>query len=137
MAKSEATTSRAPRGTKQVSRAFFAALEDIPEVSRAAVAKAAQAMIREEIKSQREKAKARAASAKQKARKPTSRRTIAPAPAPAPKATRRAAPQKARKPATNKSEAASDSVPMPAEPPAPARQPKRRTPKAALVDPAA
>jgi len=76
MAKPEATTSRAPRGTKLVSQAFFAALEDIPEASRAAVAKAAQAMIREEIKSQREKARACAASAKQKARKPASRRKV-------------------------------------------------------------
>lgn len=68
MAKAETTTARAPRGTKPVSQAFFTALEAIPEASRAAVAKAAQAMIRDQIKAQREKAKA--AAAKEKARKP-------------------------------------------------------------------
>lgn len=68
MAKAETTTARVPRGTKPVSQAFFTALEAIPEASRAAVAKAAQAMIRDQIKAQREKAKA--AAAKEKARKP-------------------------------------------------------------------
>ena len=138
MAKPEPmTTSRAPRGTKQVSQAFFDALDAIPEASRAAVAKAAQMMIREEIKSQRDKAKTRAASAKQKTGKPASGRKVAPAPAPAPKAAKRAAPQKDRQPAPSQSEAAAASVPTAAEPPAPTRQAKRRTPKAALVDPAA
>ena len=80
MAKSETASPRAPRGTKSVSQAFFAALDAIPEASRAAVAKAAQAMIRDEIKSQREKAKA--ASAKDKARKPASRAKTVPNAAP-------------------------------------------------------
>jgi hypothetical protein len=41
---------RAPRGSRTVSQAFFAALEAIPEARRQEVAKAAQAAIREELK---------------------------------------------------------------------------------------
>ena len=68
MPKTESTTTRAPRGTKPVMAAFFAALDATPEASRAAIAKAAQVMIRDELKSRREKVKA--AAAKSKARKP-------------------------------------------------------------------
>ena len=114
MAKSETASPRAPRGTKPVSQAFFAALDAIPEASRAAVAKAAQAMIRDEIKSQREKAKA--ASAKDKARKPASRTKTVPA----------AAPKTVKKSPVGKSGAAA------ASPPA-----KRRAPKQTGVAPAA
>ncbi len=91
MAKSE-TTTRSPRGAKPVSQAFFTALETIPEASRIAVAKAAQAMIRDQMKTQREKAKAaavkeKAAVAKEKARTATAAKTKAASePAPAPKA---------------------------------------------------
>jgi hypothetical protein len=42
---------RAPRGSRTVSQAFFAALDAIPEGRRKEVAKAAQAAIREELKS--------------------------------------------------------------------------------------
>lgn len=59
---------RAPRGTKSVSQAFFAALESIPEAARSTVAKAAQTAIRDELKARREKIKM--AAAKEKARKP-------------------------------------------------------------------
>jgi len=68
MAKPELTTTRAPRGTKPVMVAFFAALDAAPEASRTAIAKAAQIMIREELKARRDKIKA--AAAKLKARKP-------------------------------------------------------------------
>ena len=70
MAKAEAATStgRAPRGTKPVAQAFLAALDAVPETARPAVAKAAQAMIRDELKSRRDKLKATAA--KGKARRP-------------------------------------------------------------------
>jgi hypothetical protein len=68
MSKAVTTTTRAPRGTKPVSQAFFAALDAVPEMTRSAVAKAAQAMIRDELKARREKIKAIAA--KEKARKP-------------------------------------------------------------------
>ena len=70
MAKTEATTStaRAPRGTKPVAQAFLAALDSVPEATRSAVAKAAQEMIRDELKNRRDKLKA--AAAKDKARRP-------------------------------------------------------------------
>ena len=53
---------------KPVSQAFLTALESIPEASQAAVGKAALAMIRDDLKTMRDKAKA--AAAKEKARKP-------------------------------------------------------------------
>ena len=70
MARAEPTTAtaRAPRGTKPVMQAFFAALESVPEATRRAVAKAAQTMIRDELKNRRDKLKA--AAAKAKARRP-------------------------------------------------------------------
>jgi hypothetical protein len=68
MAKTESTSTRAPRGTKPVMAAFFTALDAAPEASRAAIARAAQVMIRDELKARRDKVKA--AAAKLKARKP-------------------------------------------------------------------
>src|SRR4051812_6688582 len=68
MAKTDTASARAPRGTRVVSQAFFTALDAVPEASRSAVAKAAQAMIRDEMKGRRDKAKATAA--KEKARRP-------------------------------------------------------------------
>ncbi len=75
MLKPDTASGRAPRGTKPVSQAFFAALESIPESSRSAVAKAAQAMIRDEIKARREKLKI--AAAKEKARQPVAAKAAA------------------------------------------------------------
>src|SRR3954469_20820428 len=82
MAKAETTsaTTRAPRGAKPVAQAFLAALDSVPEAARSAVAKAAQVMIRDEIKSRREKAKA--AAAKEKARRPAAVKREPKAPAP-------------------------------------------------------
>ncbi len=60
MPKGTPTSTRAPRGSKPVSQAFFAALDAVPEASRSAVAKAAQVMIRDELKVRREKVKAMA-----------------------------------------------------------------------------
>jgi hypothetical protein len=68
MAKPDSTPTRAPRGTKPVIQAFFSALNIIPEASRAAVAKAAQMMIRDELKNRRDKGRAVAAKAKAKAK---------------------------------------------------------------------
>jgi ribosome-associated protein len=68
MLKAETPSTRAPRGSKPVSQAFFTALESIPEAMQTAVARAAQVMIRDELKARREKIKASAA--KEKARKP-------------------------------------------------------------------
>jgi len=69
MAKAEAATStaRAPRGTKPVAQAFLSALDTVPEASRSVVAKAAQLMIRDELRNRRDKLKA--ATAKDKARR--------------------------------------------------------------------
>lgn len=60
----ETVTPRAPRGTKPVAQAFLTALESIPVASRSAVAKAAQAMIRDELRNWRDKLKAVAAKEK-------------------------------------------------------------------------
>ena len=66
MAKAD-TPTRSPRGAKPVSRAFFAAIEEIPEAMQASVAKAALAMIRDEMKVRKERAKIMAARAKTRA----------------------------------------------------------------------
>ena len=88
MLKAAATATRAPRGTKPVSQAFFTALESIPEMSRAAVAKAALTMIRDEMKTRKEKLKVATAKEKEKAR------SAPPAPAAPAKTTSKAAPAK-------------------------------------------
>ena len=64
MAKAETSSNRLPRGTKPVAQAFFAALESIPEASRSAVARAAQALIRDELKTRRERQKSMRADSK-------------------------------------------------------------------------
>ena len=81
MANAEMTSPRSPRGTKPVSQAFLTALERVPAASRAAVAKAAQAMIRDELKIQRDKAKA--IGVKQKALRATTAKKSAAAEKPA------------------------------------------------------
>jgi hypothetical protein len=63
------TASRAPRGTKILAQAFFAAADKIPQARRGEVVKAALAAIRDELKGAREttaaaKAKGRAATSK-------------------------------------------------------------------------
>lgn len=69
MAAKAITTSRAPRGTKTLTQAFFSAADGIPETQRAAVIKAAVAAIRDQLKEVREKAKAVKVKAKEKASK--------------------------------------------------------------------
>ncbi|HYZ63379.1 MAG TPA: hypothetical protein VE650_13080 [Acetobacteraceae bacterium] len=69
------------------------ALESVPEATRAAVAKAAQAMIRDELKNRRDKLKA--AAAKDKARRPAAAKR-------APKAAAPEAPEPAAAPAPAK-----------------------------------
>ena len=61
-----ASTSRAPRGTKVLAQAFFAAADNIPEAQRGAVVKAALALIRDDLKVAREKAAAAKTKAKGK-----------------------------------------------------------------------
>jgi hypothetical protein len=59
-----ATSTRAPRGTKTLTQAFFGAADAIPEAQRAAVVKATLTAIRNELKADREKAAAAKAKAK-------------------------------------------------------------------------
>jgi hypothetical protein len=70
MAKSSSST-RAPRGTKILAKAFFDAADEIPDSQRAEVVKAALALIRDELKAAREKVAAANAKAKKKAGKPS------------------------------------------------------------------
>ena len=122
MLKAATTANRAPRGTKPVSQAFFTALESIPEASRPAVGKAALTMIRDEMKTRKDKLKAVAAKEKEKARAAAA----SPA-APAKSAAAKAVPGKAV--------AAKAAMPA-ATPPAPAANgaaaPKRRGRKPAV-----
>ena len=68
MAKTSSAT-RAPRGTKILAKAFFAAADEIPEPQRTEVVKAALAVIRDELKTAREKVAVAKAKAKGKAGK--------------------------------------------------------------------
>ena len=115
MIKPDTSPARAPRGTKPVSQAFFAALESVPDASRAAVGKAALTMIRDEMKTRKDKlkmaaAKEKAATVKDKAK------TKAPAVAAKP------APKRSAKPAAKRA-AKAVAKPM-AEAAPPAAEPK-------------
>ncbi len=57
MAETAFPRTRAPRGTKSVTQAFFNALHEIPDMRRAEVARAAQLAIRDGLKGARERAK--------------------------------------------------------------------------------
>src|SRR3954468_11322174 len=72
-----AASSRAPRGTRTLTQAFFSAAEEIPDGQRDGVVKAAFAAIRDTLKEAREKAKT--AKTKAKADKPSRGRTAKPA----------------------------------------------------------
>ena len=87
MAMKATATTRAPRGTKILTQAFFAAADGIPDMQRAAVIKSALAAIRDELKNAR--AKAKIAKAKTVKSKTVKSRAGAKAP--------KAAPAKARK----------------------------------------
>jgi hypothetical protein len=72
MAMKDDVRTRAPRGTKNVTQAFFEALDGVPGSQQKAVATAALAGIRDELRAKRLKAKEAAGKAKAKApaRKP-------------------------------------------------------------------
>jgi hypothetical protein len=72
MAVKATVATRAPRGTKTLTQAFFSAADGIPEIQRAAVVKAALAAIRDQLKDDREKVKVAKAKAKVKAAKTSS-----------------------------------------------------------------
>ncbi len=65
---------RAPRGTKIVTQAFFAALDEIADGQQAAVGAAALAAIRDGLKERRVKIKEAAVAAKTKAKAPAKRK---------------------------------------------------------------
>jgi hypothetical protein len=74
MAIKATATSRAPRGTKTLTQAFFSAADSVPEAQRAAVVKAALAAIRDELRNTRDKAKIAKAKARAKsAKRPAAR----------------------------------------------------------------
>jgi hypothetical protein len=88
MAISETKSSRAPRGSRPVTQAFMTALESVPETSRSAVAKAAMAMIRDELRVAKGNmklaaAKDRANAATTRKKRKASVKVAAPEPAPA------------------------------------------------------
>ncbi len=130
MLKAATNATRAPRGTKPVSQAFFSALESIPEASRSAVAKAALTMIRDEMKMRKDKLKVTAAKEKEKEK--------ARAAAPAPATPAKAAPAKAAKAKAAPAKRTAKAAPPPPPPPAPtpvsngAATPKRRGRKPAM-----
>jgi hypothetical protein len=68
----ESVATRAPRGTKTLTQAFFSAAAGIPEIQRDAVVKAALAAIRDQLKEDREKVKVAKAKATVKATKTSS-----------------------------------------------------------------
>jgi hypothetical protein len=63
------SAARAPRGTRSLAKAFFAAADEIPAPQRAVAVKAALALIRDELKAAREKVAAAKARAKARASK--------------------------------------------------------------------
>jgi hypothetical protein len=95
------SVSRAPRGTRIVAKAFFAAVDEIPEQNRAEVVKAALALIRDELKTSREKVATAKAKAKGKNAKvpATSGRKAAAAPKAPVRAVKKAASAKRKSPA--------------------------------------
>lgn len=64
MANLDVARPRAPRGTKILTQAFFAALSDIPQPQQEAVGKAALAAIKEQLQVKRQKAKSAEARAR-------------------------------------------------------------------------
>ena len=71
-----AASSRAPRGTRVLTQAFFSAADEIPESQRDAVVQAALASIRDTLKEARDKAKT--ARTKAKAGRPPRGQTAEP-----------------------------------------------------------
>jgi len=96
----EPSLSSALRGTKTVARAFFAAVDALPEPQRQAVAQAALAQIRDDMKTQRDKIAAAVIRAKAKAPASSEGRAVRTKTAKAPaKVAKKATPvRRARKP---------------------------------------
>jgi hypothetical protein len=69
MAKTDSVASKAPRGAKPVMQAFIAKLDSFPDLTRAAIARSAIAMVQSELKLRREKVKIAAVKDKERASK--------------------------------------------------------------------
>jgi len=131
MAKTDTNSTRSPRGTKPVSAAFFSALDSAPEAQRIAIARAAQVMIRDELRMRRERTKAVTMKARA-ATKTTATKTAAKSALP--KAASKSAPAKASKAGTSKAKTpaaktskASRAATTPVEAAAKAMKPVRAT----------
>jgi hypothetical protein len=81
MAIKSTTSTRAPRGTKTLTQAFFSAADSVPEAQRDAVVKAALAAIRDELKADKAKAKMARAKARSKPVRTTAAKPTASKPA--------------------------------------------------------
>ena len=103
MAIKEDVKTRSPRGTKNVTQAFFEALDGIPGSQQKAVATAALTSIRDDLKAQRLKTKEAAAKAKAKA--PTKKKAAATRAVSATKTTKPPATAARKKAATKKAPA--------------------------------
>ena len=123
MAMKDDTRTRAPRGTKNVTQAFFDALEGVPESQQDAVISAALAGIRDEVKTRRLKRREAAV----KARAKTVARKAAPATRAAKAAAAKRAPAAERKPAAAKK--------APAKRTAAAKPAKRKSPAKRVAAP--
>ena len=96
MATKDDTRARAPRGTRNVTQAFFAALDGLSEGQQTAVAKAALTAIRDALKARHLKAREAAARAKTKAKtKAPARRKVKAVAATKPVAAKRVAAKRA------------------------------------------
>ena len=117
MALKTAAATRAPRGTKSLTQAFFAAANDVPEAQRDAVVKSALAAIRDELKEARDKAKIAKAKAKAKSGKTVKAapgaRNGAKAPKPSPAAAPKAGKATAKPGRKASSKPARETVPDP------------------------
>jgi hypothetical protein len=120
----EDVRARAPRGTKNVTQAFFEALDGIPVSQQKAVATAALSSIRDDLKAQR--LKTREAAAKAKAKAPAKKKAAA---------TRVVKAGKAAKPSATAPRKQAAGKKAPAKKAAPAKTAKRASPRK-VVSPA-
>lgn len=134
MASSKDIRARAPRGTKNVTQAFFEAIEGLPASQQDAVATAALTGIRDELKSRRLKTREAAARAKAKVKS----RVAAKAPAKIAKApaarVAKAPVAKRRTPAAGPRQAAAATTRAPKK--APAKVVTRKQPRKPVSPPA-
>ena len=120
MAIKEDVKTRSPRGTKNVTQAFFEALDGIPGSQQKAVATAALTSIRDDLKAQRLKTKEAAAKAKAKAKAPAKKKAAA---------TRAVSATKTTKPSATAARKKAASKKAPAKKAVVAKTAKRKSPR--------